>query len=26
LSSAKTAPSLNETDEELDYFRSLAED
>jgi hypothetical protein len=26
LTPAKTAPSLNETDEELDYFRSLAED
>ena len=26
LSPAKAAPSLNENDEELDYFRSLAED
>ena len=26
LSPAKSAPSLNENDEELDYFRSLAED
>jgi hypothetical protein len=26
LTPAKTAPSLNENDEELDYFRSLAED
>ena len=26
LTSAKSAPSLNENDEELDYFRSLAED
>jgi hypothetical protein len=26
LNIAKTAPSLNENDEELDYFRSLAED
>ena len=26
LNTAKSAPSLNENDEELDYFRSLAED